>query len=279
MRKLVCSLITTFIFIGPIYSQTVKIDSVQSSILKRTVATTIILPSPYDSTRVYPVLYFLHWWGGDNNSFLTTSLINELKSRPVIVVTPNADTSWYVNSFTDPANRYEDFLTKELFHHIDKTYRIDPKRQAIGGFSMGGYGALQIGLKHPVRFKYIASVCGAINAPFYDTVLKPESPLNFIINSVRYSFGDEKSYQANETNIFFTLEKAKPYNNLFVYLAVAKQDEFDFIEPQYKRLIKEIESKKIKYQYVEYEGGHFDGKVLSSCLPSLLDKVLEINGN
>lgn len=276
MRKLIYSLVTGLIFIGTTYSQTVKIDSIKSSILKRKVATTIILPSNYDTTKIYPVLYFLHWWGGDNNSFLSTSLITEMKNRNFIIVTPNADTCWYVNSFSNPTNKYEDFFSKELFTYIDKNYKTDYKRQAIGGFSMGGYGALQIGLKHPERFKYIASVCGAINAPFYDIPLTPESPLNFIINSVRLSFGDEKSYKSGETDVFSIIKKVKSAKDLTIYFAVAKQDEFDFIVPQHKTLIKEIENKKIKYQYLEFDGGHFDGRVLDACIPSLLDRLSEI---
>jgi len=276
MKKFSCALVIGFILSGTSFSQTIKIDSINSSILKRKVATTIILPSDYDTTKIYPVLYFLHWWGGDNNSYLSTSLITEMKNRKIIIVTPNADTCWYVNSFSDTANKYEDFLSLELFKYIDKKYKTDSKRQAIGGFSMGGYGAVQIGLKHTDRFKYIASVCGAINAPFYDIPLTLESPLNFIINSVRLSFGNEKFYKPNNTNVFSIIKTIKSSDNLLIYLAVAKQDEFDFIVPQHKIFIKELESKKIKYLYNEFDGGHFDGKVLDACLSSLLDKFLEI---
>lgn len=276
MKKLLYSFIAGFVFIGTAFSQTVKIDTIQSVILKRSVAATIILPSGYDTTRVYPVFYFLHWWGGNNNSFMSTSLLTELKNRNLIVVTPNADSCWYVNSFSDPANKYEDFLSKELFTYIDKTYKIDMKRQSIGGFSMGGYGAMHIGIKHPDRFNFIASVCGAINAPFYDIPLTPESPLNFIINSVRHSFGNEQSYKAGKTDVFSAIKKVQPNVDLLLYLVVAKQDEFDFIVPQHKALIREIENKKIKFQYLEYDGGHFDGRVLNACLPLLLDKLSEI---
>jgi len=64
---------------------------------------------------------------------------------------------------------------------------------------MGGYGALLIGLKHPEQFKFIADISGVINAPCYDIPLTSTSPLNYVINSLRISFGDEKSadrYQA-----------------------------------------------------------------------------------
>ena len=100
--------------------------------------------------------------------------------------------------------------------------------------------------------------------------------MNFIINSVRLSFGDEKSYKSGETDVFSIIKKVKSAKDLTIYFAVAKQDEFDFIVPQHKTLIKEIENKKIKYQYLEFDGGHFDGRVLDACIPSLLDRLSEI---
>lgn len=273
MRKLFFTLLFLLLIIKPVFNQTVKIDSIYSEILNRKIATTVILPSNYDTLKTYPVLYFLHWWGGDNQSFLSTNLINELKSRQLIVVTPNADTSWYVNSFSNPMNRYEDFMLNELFNYIDRNYQIDSKKQSIGGFSMGGYGALHFGFKHPERFKYIVDICGAINAPFYDIPLTTDSPLNFIINSVRLAFGDEKTYTPKSTDVFLQLKNRNKSVNQLIFIATAKNDEFDFIKPQHEKLIKELEKQKIKYQYFEFEGGHFDGKVINSFLPIILEKI------
>lgn len=253
-------------------AQTITTDSIESVILNRRVATTVILPAGYDTTRVYPVLYLLHWWGGNNESFLETNLPTELKNRQIIVVTPDAGTCWYVNSFSDPAAQYESFMTKELFTYIDKKYKTDPSWQGIGGFSMGGYGALLVGLKHPGRFTFIADMCGAINAPFYDIPLTPESPLNFIMSSVREAFGDENSYQSRGTDVFEIVSNMKKGSNQFVYMAMATKDEFDFIVPQHQKLKKELDKKKIKYHYIEIEGGHFDGIVFSTCLPEMLDQ-------
>lgn len=257
------------------FSQSVKIDSVNSAILKRKVPTTIILPAHYDPTKSYPVFYLLHWWSGNNQSFLKSNLVTELNDRQLIVVTPSADTSWYVNSVSNPDNRYEDFITQELVKYIDKKYKTDTTRQAIGGFSMGGFGALQIGLKHRERFKFIGDISGAINAPFQDVPLTPKSPLNFILNSVRTSFGDANSTVATGSNVF-ELVKSMPVSSLvFIYIALGKQDEFDFIIPQHKLLIDTLKKRGINYQYTEYDGGHFDGKVLNACLPSLLTKLTE----
>lgn len=276
MKKVILTSLVCLITISVSFSQSVKIDSIYSDILKRTVPTTIILPPNYDVTKQYPVFYLLHWWSANNEAFLKTNLLSELKDKQLIVVTPSADTCWYVNSFSNPNNRYEDFMTLELFKYIDKKYKTDTLRQTIGGFSMGGFGALQIGLKHPERFKFIADISGPINAPFYDIPLTPNSPLNFIMNSVELSFGDVNSNISKGSNVFTLIKSIHPSENIFIYMAVGKQDEFDFIIPQHKIFIEELKKQKIKYQYLEYDGDHFGGKVFAASLPSLLNKLTDI---
>ena len=167
-------------------------------------------------------------------------------------------------------------MTHELFNYIDKKYKTDAQRQAIGGFSMGGYGALLIGLKHPQRFKFIADISGPINAPCYNIPLTSSSPLNYVINTLRLSFGDEKTVISDNTNIFSLIKHITPSENIFIYMAVGKQDEFDFIIPQHKIFIQQLDKQKIKYQYLEFDGDHFDGKVFAASLPSLLNKLTEI---
>ncbi|MBC8154313.1 MAG: hypothetical protein H7Z72_15525 [Bacteroidetes bacterium] len=257
------------------FSQSVLTDSVYSTILNRKVATTIILPQNYDPTKSYPVFYLLHRWAGNNQSFLKSSLIAELNDKPLIVVTPSADTSWYVNSFSNPASRYEDFMMQELVPYMDKKYRTDTSRQAIGGFSMGGFGALQLGLKHPERFKFIADISGPINPPFSDVPLTPKSPLHIIKNSVQVSFGDAKSAVSTSSNVFRLIQSIPASTPLFIYMAVGRQDQFDFIIPQHQLFVDALKKQKVNYQYTEYEGGHFDGKVLAACLPTLLAKLMD----
>ncbi|MEJ7736095.1 MAG: alpha/beta hydrolase-fold protein [Chitinophagaceae bacterium] len=275
MKIIIVFVSSIFFMIGYGFSQSVKVDTIYSGILKKKIPTTVILPSNYDVAKQYPIFYLLHWWSADNNSFLKTNLLLEIKDKELIIVTPYADTSWYVNSYSNPNNRYEDFMSLELFKYIDKKYNIDAKRQAIGGFSMGGYGALLIGLKHPERFKFVADISGLINAPSYDIPLTPQSPLNYVINSLRISFGDENSVVPDSTNIFSLIKHITPSENTFIYMAVGKHDQFDFIVPQHKRFIQQLDRQKLKYQYLEFDGGHFDGKVLAASMPSLFKKLTE----
>jgi S-formylglutathione hydrolase len=137
---------------------------------------TVYLPPSYaaDETRRYPVVYLLHGYGGRDDTF-TTRLANLPQSADklagaqgfsdLIVVMPNAYTlhkgSMYSNSVT--TGDWESFVADDLVAYVDGKYRTIAKRMSRGlaGHSMGGYGAVRIGMKRPDVFSslYIMSAC------------------------------------------------------------------------------------------------------------------------
>jgi len=153
---------------------------------------TIYLPPGYDSNRHqrYPVVYLLHgylftdqyWTGagpsapGDMPGPYVPAAMDNLVARgeanPMIVVMPNAYTkyagSMYSSSVT--TGDWEMYIAEDLVAYIDKNYRTIPDRlsRGLAGHSMGGYGAIRIGMKRPDVFSslYIMSACCLINNPF-----------------------------------------------------------------------------------------------------------------
>jgi S-formylglutathione hydrolase FrmB len=83
----------------------------------------------------------------------------------MIVVMPNAFTlyqgSMYSNSAT--TGNWEDYVATELVAYIDAHYRTIARAASRGlaGHSMGGYGAVRIGMKHPEVYSslYLLSPC------------------------------------------------------------------------------------------------------------------------
>ena len=62
---------------------------------------------------------------------------------------------FYLNATNPPWDahfRMYDYVTRDLLETIDANFPTDPARRAIMGHSMGGHGALTIGLKNPGRF-------------------------------------------------------------------------------------------------------------------------------
>jgi len=62
--------------------------------------------------------------------------------------------------------RMYSYVTRELADLVEKNFPVDPQRQGIFGHSMGGHGALTIGLKHPDRYRSI-SAFAPISAPMH----------------------------------------------------------------------------------------------------------------
>jgi enterochelin esterase-like enzyme len=137
---------------------------------------TVYLPPSYasDRSRRYPVVYLLHGYSGRDDTFngrLATlpdsadRLSASGAGKDLIVVMPNAFTlhkgSMYSNSVT--TGDWETYVARDLVAYIDSHYRTIPNRASRGlaGHSMGGYGAVRIGMKRPDVFSnlYLMSSC------------------------------------------------------------------------------------------------------------------------
>ncbi|MDT5296356.1 MAG: hypothetical protein QOJ76_3236 [Acidobacteriota bacterium] len=147
----------------------VRVETVQlaSAALGKTLPYRVLLPPGYGlftsrATR-YPVLYLLHGWGGHYDSWLAnTSLADYASEHRLIIVTPEGENGWY----TDGAGRYESYILQELIPDVDGRFRTIGARRGRGvaGYSMGGYGALKFGFRHPEAFALAASTSGALDA-------------------------------------------------------------------------------------------------------------------
>lgn len=165
--------------------------TVSSSILGRDVKYTIYLPADYEtSERAYPVVYLLHGYTDDNTGWLQFGEVNRYADKaiadgtipPMIIVMPNGDSSWYINSF-DGKEKYEDFFVKEFIPTIEKTYKIKAEKRyrGIAGLSMGGYGSLIYSIKYPELF--VAA------APLSAGVFADDEMLNMPDNNYENVFG------------------------------------------------------------------------------------------
>ena len=70
---------------------------------------------------------------------------------------PDAGNSWYTNyeeSANGQTNDWADHIVQDVVNHVDWNFRTIARREgrAINGLSMGGYGAIMLGLRHPEMF-------------------------------------------------------------------------------------------------------------------------------
>jgi enterochelin esterase-like enzyme len=134
----------------------------------------IYLPPDYGTGgRRYPVLYMLHGLGGHRDEWIVYGLINVADRAirtgdipPMIIVLPQGDKDYWVNHAND-GPRWGEYVTRDLVQHIDRTYRTlrEASARAIGGLSMGGWGALTNAFQH-------LNVFGVVGA--HSASLRPE---------------------------------------------------------------------------------------------------------
>ncbi len=176
IKKSSASFLFIFIFnmfaIAQPMGKVIEQKTVHSSVMNRDVKYTIYFPPDYDySQRSYPVVYLLHGYTDDNTGWLQFGEINRYADKaiadgtipPMIIVMPNGDSSFYINSY-DGKEKYEDFFVKEFMPSIEKTYRIkgEKRYRGIAGLSMGGYGTLIYSLKYPELFAAAAPLSAAV---------------------------------------------------------------------------------------------------------------------
>jgi poly(3-hydroxybutyrate) depolymerase len=129
----------------------------------------ILTPPGYDGVSQMPAVLFLHGRGGSMASFQTDGYEAEATARGFVLVfwqgrfdpTIGAFSTQYV----DGVNGIPD-ETDVLACLADAlgSFRIDPDRVHLAGFSQGGKGALLIGLKNPDRFASIIDGSGPSDA-------------------------------------------------------------------------------------------------------------------
>lgn len=125
----------------------------------------VYLPPEYHSgSERYPVLFMLHGYSGSNEEWLAYGLVDRADAmivrgeiRPLIIVLPQGDYSYWVNLVDGPA--YGDYLSTDLVDHSERTYRVLPGagHRAVGGLSMGGSGALINAFVNPSVFGIVGA--------------------------------------------------------------------------------------------------------------------------
>ena len=136
---------------------------VPTELLTIPVPISVLLPKSYlsDPDRRYPVVYMLHGLGDNpkswNDSWLrvqpTIESLEENGLGDMIYVFPSGYKTYYCNRYGG-GYPYMDMFINELIPFVDKNYRTiaDKEHRAITGYSMGGFGACALALKHPDMF-------------------------------------------------------------------------------------------------------------------------------
>lgn len=136
-----------------------------SEVLRREMPVSVVAPERPGADS--PVLVFLHGRGRHHRSLLDVGQSREqLLAADMWVILPQGEDGWYINSPVQGEARYEDYLT-EVIAQVKQRFELaqSPDRWGIGGWSMGGYGAVRYATRHAAEFGVLVSVIGVIDFP------------------------------------------------------------------------------------------------------------------
>lgn len=253
---------------------------IKSEILARPVRYCAYLPASFDkdNTRHYPVLYYLHGLGDNEQSLLNSGgwdLISELRSQgkigEFVVLAPGAGHTFYINS-EDGKVRYEDFFIKEFMPQMEKKYRAESTRatRGITGVSMGGYGALRLAFKYPEDF---AVVSGQMPALITDlpSNLSSEAPGSSggLLGDVFGSPFNRAYFTRNNVFYFARNDSAASLKRMKIYFNVGNNDDYGF-EQGAEQLDQILKSRGIQHEFHIYPGRH-DAQFAIRYFPEVIE--------
>ena len=168
-----CLLVSTALSASEIVHKTFA-----SKTLDRDYTYNIYLPDGYQNSGLsYSVLYLLHgnlgteesWVGQGHIQQTADQLIAAQKIKPQLIVVPADPKFWWADGVEEKALTA---FVQDLVPHIDTSYRTLARREgrSIGGYSAGGFGAVNIALQYPEMFAAAAPLSPAVYAP-----IPPES--------------------------------------------------------------------------------------------------------
>lgn len=157
-----------------------------SEVLNMFTGVNVILPLPRSAEvpcENLPTLTLLHGMGDDFTSWQRKTCVERRAlERGIAVVMPDGGLSCYQNMAH--GERYRDYVLGELPEVMRSCFPLSARREEnfIAGCSMGGFGALKLGLAHPEQY----SAIGCFSAAHME--YRPDTPR--IQAALRRVYGD-----------------------------------------------------------------------------------------
>lgn len=125
--------------------------TLKSTAVKRIFDEYALLPEHHDSHT--PILVMLHGRGGAAHTWTTDEMVDEIgrlgDRAPIVIGVQSTTASYWHNRSTGD---FDSYVVDEVIPDARRRFKTDSARVAIGGHSMGGFGAFDIALHHRGKF-------------------------------------------------------------------------------------------------------------------------------
>ena len=232
-----------------------------SELLQHGTEVDLYFPNDYPKEvvpEIRGVITLLHGYGGTSKDWLQLSAACRYAAdNGLIIVAPECSNGFYCDMAYGDA--WYTYLTQELPGLLQKIFRIPQEKEKnfIAGLSMGGYGAMMIGMNHPERYAGIASFSGAVDVA---QMLKAGSDVPGRNSAFVPIFGDETILKDNQ-NLYKLSEKVSELSATdqpkLLFTCGSDDTEPYFILPQNRSLHEYMKKLPLKnYRYMEWPGNH-----------------------
>ena len=247
----------------------------KSAVLQTRVHVKVLLPEAFDTHKFgvleplfpfdtkFKTLTLLHGAFDDGSCWVRRTNIEKIADeRGFAVVMPEVGNSFYCDMLHGP--KWYEFITEELPQAMRRNFPLSdkPEDNYLAGLSMGGYGTMMIGMRHPERYAALDSMSGALNmARQLNEDLGNRIPVKDI-------WGSAEQYTGSESDILAMMEKnvkeGKKLPRMFQVIGTE-----DFLYEQNMDFKKKWEELGLDVHYEEVPGGH-DWKIWEAYIPKIV---------
>ncbi|HEY7546849.1 MAG TPA: alpha/beta hydrolase-fold protein [Blastocatellia bacterium] len=272
--KLALSLSIALAFVASASAQSSKLieAKIESKLVPGPVDFAVLLPDGYDAAaKPYPLLFMLHGGGGDHKSLARLKPIFDdlwkAGTMPkMVIVTPSVSRSFYMD-YRDGSEKWETFIVSQFLDHLRATYKVSSERREtfLAGISMGGMGALRMGLKYADRFGAIAALEPGIDPAFKWKDVKPRNRFWRSEALMQKIFGkpvDEAYWEANNPASIAVKDAERiRASGIAIYLDCGDEDSFNLHEAT-EFMHRVLWDNKIPHEYHLVRGADHVGRTI-----------------
>lgn len=233
-----------------------------SESLKRNVEAKVIIPNDNEGAvevadrRRLRTLVLLHGYCGNSSDWVWNSRITGLSGKyGLCVILPSGENSFYLDGEAT-GRQYATFVGEELPRYVQRVFHLSPKREDtfIGGFSMGGFGAIHTALQFPERFGGLFALSSALlqyELPNLDR--KGNEVANYAYYELVFGNPAEMEHSPNNPEELLRRNLAAGSPQPSIYMACGTED---FLLGANRRFEAFLTRMGVMHFYQEGEGGH-----------------------
>jgi S-formylglutathione hydrolase len=231
----------------------------------------VFLPEKVPTGQTLPVVYLLHGNGGGFRDWSNDSDVSKYALKGLILVMPEGESSYYLNSGGRPGDKFEDYLKKDLVSDVESRFpaRRDRAGRAIVGVSMGGFAAVKLALSRPELYGFAGAISPAIDVAERRFSWKRLGQWWHF----RQILGPWGSEDRKARDPFELVKTADPKATPYVYLGVGRNEP---LRAPVERFAGKLKARGFAYEFHQKPGGHDWGQwdaQLPGCFESLMGRL------